>query len=53
MSFDFDAERAAIAAQLAQFKQAGQSTSLFFTDAHYDESDYIRDHGEFISWTSK
>jgi hypothetical protein len=53
MSFDFDVERAAIADQLVKFKQLGNSTSLFFTDAHYDESDYIRNHSEFISWTSK
>ena len=25
---------------------------LVFADAHYDESDYIRDYDEFISWIS-
>jgi dTDP-4-dehydrorhamnose 3,5-epimerase-like enzyme len=26
---------------------------LVFADAHYDESDYIRDYDEFTSWISK
>ena len=26
---------------------------LVFADAHYDESDYIRDYDEFIGWISK